>query len=463
MKTVFFGGGNLLFFFGLLVSFLIYSDVNPKSQYLHILPFFYVVLLKILLFYLSKDSFGNIGIFLFIAQSYIRCVISPFFLYMSDYTSSFGQTIFSYQLESVILMLYEQLICVIVCYLSNQNTTIYTNSINENSKTFVNITKFNRLILFFVVLLLFCWFVESSIGENYTTVYEMVSSSEKFTGGDYKETLVSGSSSRALNTLFIVVFRSIRILFPMCIIYNIYCRYGDSIESLLFSYVIILFQLLFISSVVAEALIIILVLLLFVSNLYERYSKYIVNSMVILLSLGVFTTVFLMFQSASVLKDITPCQYFSNTLQAYVTGLYNVEGTFLLNTETNSVLVFFDTILSCVPFQNFILGEHSASLTLNSIYTSIFDCQIISTIGGGYYLLGPLLSPFFSAIFVYYSVKFANHYISESNLLLKLTFLYLAIQLSFGVGVYNIQITLTSCFQVGIPLYLVSKFVSKEW
>ncbi len=48
------------------------------------------------------------------------------------------------------------------------------------------------------------------------------------------------------------------------------------------------------------------------------------------------------------------------------------------------------------------------------------------------------------------------------NLISKVRYLFLAITFSMGIIMYNIPITLTNLFGVGLPMYIIEKFAYRK-
>ncbi|MDY2980499.1 MAG: hypothetical protein SOR81_02710 [Fusobacterium sp.] len=129
--------------------------------------------------------------------------------------------------------------------------------------------------------------------------------------------------------------------------------------------------------------------------------------------------------------------------------------------KINGILTLVETIISSIPFQNFLFGDIFLKYNLNTIYTGTdgLKAQIISTIAGGWFIFGWILSPLFSMLFVFVSLKNGYRYFLENNLTKKIFYLYMCIQSILGIGIYNIQTTISLWIQVGIVLYMFIFFL----
>ena len=156
-------------------------------------------------------------------------------------------------------------------------------------------------------------------------------------------------------------------------------------------------------------------------------------------------------------------EYISQILQSYVPGICNTASIFRVE-KTSRISTLIDTLASTIPFQNTLFGSIYWNNDLNTLFTgtSGLNAQIVSTIAGGWYIFGFLFAPIFSAIFVKVSMINGYKYAETDDDLKTLFYLYMCIQTMLGIGVYNIQTTITSWIQVGLTLWLCSKLTIKR-
>src|SRR5699024_5349795 len=101
------------------------------------------------------------------------------------------------------------------------------------------------------------------------------SSQEMFFGYDYTSTNAVGTINRILTTLFLVLFKSFRIILPFYMIKALKEKY-DSFVSFLISIIIVMLQFLFISETVAMALVVAFILLSYMLKAYPQYRRLVI-------------------------------------------------------------------------------------------------------------------------------------------------------------------------------------------
>ena len=155
-------------------------------------------------------------------------------------------------------------------------------------------------------------------------------------------------------------------------------------------------------------------------------------------------------------------EYISQVLQAYVPGVCNTASIFRVE-ETSRITTLIDTLMSTIPFQSTLFGSMTFDNNLNNLFTSTdgLNAQIVSTIAGGWYIFGFALAPIFSAIFTRISMINGYKYSNSKNNFDRLLYLFMCIQTMLGIGVYNIQTTITLWIQIGFVLWLFSKLTNQ--
>ena len=436
-------------------SYVAFGGDNRVYNTLGILPLAYVVIYLFSVQLFKERVFGNIGYVLFWGQSIVKCVIAPLILCLGNYVSLFPNLTGEYIFGAVLLMIYEQVVCTLIIGLafpSKKRWKIVISKVWEMPKM-----AFGAFVMLFAVVICAIWFLVPSVKNNFVTIFDMLSSQEMFTGYDYTSINAPGGITRILTTLFLVLFKSFRVIFPFYIIKALKQKYDSGISFLL-SIIVIMLQFLFISETVAMALVVALILLSYMFRIYPKYKKAIIGLMAVS-SVFVVFVLSLNFENMSAwygVRNVT--EYASQVLQAYVPGVCNTASIFRLE-RVSRISALWDTLVSCIPFQSTLFGSAGQSNDLNTLFTSVrgLNAQICSTIGGGWYIFGAFGAPLFSGLFTYVSMINGYRYAQTDDEVEKLLYLYTCVQSILGIGVYNIQITVALWIQVVIVLYIGTK------
>ena len=451
---------NIAVIFGCIITTaLLAFDDEPLYSSVALLPLFYMLIYMLSLIITPRSAYHNMGYFLYFGQSIVKCVIAPLFLYIGNYTSLFGGLNSDYIFQGVLLLIYEHLVCTVVIGFSAQRTKVVFN-------TPIKITapKFNpsTLMLLMSSFMVMIWIAVPAVKNNYVTIFDMFSSQKMFFGYDYTSTYAVGTINRIFTTLFLVLFKSFRIILPFYIIKELKERYNN-FRSFLLSIIIIMLQFLFISETVAMALVVAFILLSYMLKAYPQYRRLVTIIMSISFAFAVFVLSLNFDYMAKWYGVSNIAEYISQILQSYVPGICNTASIFRVE-KTSRITTLIDTLASTIPFQNTLFGSVSWNNDLNTLFTTTsgLNSQIVSTIAGGWYIFGYVFAPVFSAIFVRVSMLNGYKYAEADDDLERLLYLFMCIQTMLGIGVYNIQITVGLWIQVGLVLCMCTKFAAKH-
>ena len=439
-------------------SLLLALDRHPVYFPGALLPLLYLPIYLFSLVITPKSVYHNIGYALYFAQSLFKCVIAPMFLAIGDYVTLFEGLTGDHVLLSALLLLYEHLVCTVVMAFSAKR-------IKLTLKTPVRL----KLPKSSPVTVVFCmsavaallWLAVPEIQNNFVTIFDMISSQEMFLGYDYTTSNAVGTTGRVLTTLFLVLFKSVRILLPFYVIKALKERF-DNWASFLLSLVIILLQFLFISETVATALVTALMLLCYMLWAYPKYRRAIFAAM----SCSAVFILFVLYLNFDYMSTWFGAenvrQYLSQMLQSYFPGLSNTASIFKVE-PTDRLITLRDTLLSTIPFRSTLFPNAAWNHDLNTLYTSTegLKAQIVSSVAGGWYIFGYALAPLFSAIFVRVSMINGSKFSGTDNEMERLLYLFMCIQTMLGVGIYNIQTTISLWLQVGLVLWVCTKITSQ--
>ncbi len=440
-----------------LSTLLLAMDWNTSYYPAVLLPLLYLPIYLFSLVITPKSVYHNVGFGLYLGLSLVKCVIGPMCLALGNYHTLFPELSSDDVLQAALLLLYEHLVCTLVIALSERSVKVVL-----KSPVKLKLPKFKPVFIVSAISLLAAalWISTSEIRNNYITIFEMISSQEMFAGYDYTANNAVGTSSRVVTTLFLVLFKSVRILLPFYLIKALKQRF-DNLASFLVSMVIILLQFLFISETVARPLVVAFMLLYYMLWAYPKYKKAIVITMSVSAAFAIFV-LSLKFEYMATWHGVENVgQYISQTLQSYVPGLSNTASIFLVE-PTNRLTTLRDTLLSTIPFRSTLFPTADWNNDLNTLYTGTpgLKAQIISTVAGGWYVFGYVLAPLFSAVFVRVSMISGTKFTKTDNELERLLYLFMCIQTMLGIGIYNIQTTLSLWIQVGLVLWLCVKVTS---
>lgn len=443
-----------------LTAILLFFDNDRTYKAVAILPFFYIFTYLFSVIVTPNRAFHNMAYVLYFGQSIIKCVIAPLYLYLGNYCSLFEGLTSDFVFQSVILLIYEQVICNIVICTTASKTRRLTYSTHLSFK-FIKF-KSSTLVILFTLVMGLIWFLVPTVQNNYVTVFDMFLSQRMFFGYDYVSTNAAGSLNRIFTTLFLVLFKSFRIILPFYLIKTLKEKYHN-FSSFFISIIIVMLQFLFISETVAMALVVAFMLLSYMLKAYEKYRKTIIGLMAVSFVFVAFVLSLNFDYMARWYGVDNISEYISQVLQSYVPGVCNTASIFRVE-PTSRFRTLVDTLISTIPFQNTIFGSVSWNQDLNTLFTSTrgLNAQIVSTIAGGWYIFGDIFAPVFSAIFTRVAMVNGYKYAEADDDWKKLLCLFMCIQSILGVGVYNIQTTITLWIQVGLVLWVGSKLAAKS-
>lgn len=438
----------------ILTTILVLFDHNATYFVTAILPISFLFCHSLLYALMPETSKTNIGYILFGVQSFAKCVLGPLFLYLGNYTSLFSSLNRNAIANATLLIVYEQIVCSLTIFFTKDTYHLLDKERSIRSSK-INI---RYIVWGLVLIMVLLWILIPAISANYTTVFEMNENRNVFSGADYTSEYSIGNVNRIFTTLFLVLFKSFRIIFPFYIIKSLHSKYNNMV-SFISSILMIFVQFIFIPGTMLTPFIISIMLLVYLLSIYDKYRKEIYLIAVISFAFVVLLLSIWFEKSAKWYGINSISEYLSMSLQGYVPGVCNVASTFRVE-RSDRLETLLDTIVACVPFQSSIFGSTLFSMDLNTrfVSTSGLASQIVSTVGGGWYIFGYFLSPVFSILFTRVSVLSGYRYKSTKNETYKLFYLFMCIQSILGVGIYNIQTTITNWLQVGFVLWLYARY-----
>ena len=150
----------------------------------------------------------------------------------------------------------------------------------------------------------------------------------------------------------------------------------------------------------------------------------------------------------------------ASLINAYFTGIDNVAASFNLPRE-NRIEYFLASMQVTIPFNTTLFGKAGETLPVLFNKMNLQIGQISSTVGNGYFYLGPLFSPIFSFTFSYLAIKFNSLALNASLYWHYVVYMLAAILFSLGLGMYNEVITIQYFFNWVVPLLIVVRYLNK--
>lgn len=437
------------------VSIILLTDFDKPTHYnlLFVLPLIYALYLLVYA-KLFKSFFDNLGITLILGLLFVRLVISPIFKFLGGYNDKIILDASHNTPIAIILVAYETIAIMTTLFLLVKKYPDKENKSNISNCSFQVNRKYIGVLFILVIIQISIFIYTPGLLEGYRSIFgikdptfthlEQTYITQKYgTSFGAKLSLVTGQ----------YLMKSLRLLLPntMIVLIN---RKKRNIYRKSLSYMVLLIQLFFIDGAIARSVIYMLISFLLISYIYPY--KRIKKIAKILIISSIVVIFYWLFRSNLVGKEIT--QYFSTIFSTYFSGINIVSGSLNLPRNLGTRLQYFlYDFLKAIPYGNtiFALSETDSQIYFNLINGT--TGQIPTTIGSGYYYFGFFLSPIYSIIFTIMAFKMGRKANQTPILISKLRYLFLTIYLSMGIIMYNIPITLTNLFSVGIPMYIIER------
>ncbi|KNY26374.1 hypothetical protein [Pseudobacteroides cellulosolvens] len=461
-----------------LIVFIILSGIGTTLVLLRddsIPPYYFMLPYLPMFFTIGSMIFINVYMNLhksmifpiIIGTYYIRMVISPMLLKLAYYeTSNINTDVYENMDKAIIMMIYEfVLVFVIISILIKKYYT-------KNNSTLLDpefiVKKFELghnkiLISLLLIFILSCFIVYPEIRYNYR--FLILSSQE-----DVRTWTINYLMARKqipplvfyLSTWAIEILRPIIVLGIILFIRNrVSVKSKPPFYCLFISTIIIVLNSLISTDNTALNLFLTISLFFILLLLYQDYKKRILAQLFVLIS---FVGGLGLFAISSNAGTSNVFYNLSNTIQAYFGGPVNF-ATALSIHKNNVLSVFFADNLQAIPlFKTFFVDMTNITLLFNQTRSInfMYVSQIIPASGQAYYYFGYVLSPIFSCLAVYLSIK--NEYKSKvaDNFTKKFIGNFLAIFMACIPVLYNYTIALSVILTYALPIYLILKFFPRQ-
>ncbi len=402
----------------------------------------------------------NIGIMLVVGLLFIRMVISPLLLSLGSYSVTIEKNIEENTFGAIMLVCYESVCIFFTLWYCSQKRKRRSNSLKGTlvSRGFRISSKYYFWISVFTLMLLLCIFYTPElitkgyrnvfqIGEKGFTAYEDSQLVDEFgTTFAKKLSLVSGTYLMRIALYLLPAFGII-----VCARSKRRLVHGIS-----FGFTLVPFF--FIGGTVANSLIYFVELTMMCIILYS--GKKLDKRMITIFAFAVCAILaWWIIRSPDGQEMGESLESFSRRFSSYFSGVNVVSGVF--NMERSLVYrfrYFMYDIFGTIPFSTTLFGI--SNVKIQTFFNSYNDSQgqIVPTIAMGYYYFGYILSPIYSIIFATVAYKVGRRIRDDGIHPIRLMrYLMLVFQMSMGIVMYNVEITMTVMWGRQLPLYLLEK------
>lgn len=399
----------------------------------------------------------NIGVLCVTILFYIRMVISPFLMALGGFPSIYLSVSDPHVVSAIGLMAYE---CVAVFGTMSSILHSKRNSKTQELKLHKPHEVFRGITFCMVVFALSIWLALPQSRSLYKTI---------FSSGDIAFTTVSysvseetvGSLTRALLTLFKMVFDLLRLVLPMYALIMVYEKNQTSKWGVVLGFLFAFTQLLFITSTTARAVVSAFIVIYFTSRLFEKYSR-VITKIAICGSICVVVLYFTVRFYVGSRYGENIIVYVSNILNAYFSGVENVAAG--LNTQPgHEFSTFFGSLYAAIPFNSSLFGLKVEK------FQSLFNewnhsyGQIPPMVTEGYYYFGAIFAPMMSCVCARFAVNYGSRYANTTSPWHLVPNLFIAIMSAVAIVMYNEEIILVWLTEWLIPMKILAKIADKEW
>ncbi|WP_430489228.1 hypothetical protein [Rossellomorea marisflavi] len=441
--------------------FLMLKDKAPESFYLlPLLPLSFILFSGIAI-RSFKYLFERLSITLIIGIYFIRLVILPLLLALSDYYIGFGDyiTIISDQLvnrnmnPAIMLLVYESFVVFLVLSIEKwPSIKSMKSKLEINSFSSTTVFKLFLMLNIFILMLLllifpalkgyFSFFVATNNESDIIASSNLLTARNNVPGVIY--------------WIFVMIFQLLQLLLPIIAVKFIYKKIGYKNELLgsLMSLIILLLTLVVMTPEKVTSISIALVIFMVLREIYPLINKFSSGFFLILL---LSATLGLVFKSGLYRNDGSIWIFLSQTANAYFAGPLNISAGLMLN--GNGLTSLFFDVLRSVPFGNFLFSNmgHTSPESFNYLIKGegAQVTKIIPMISQGNYYLGFLLAPVLTLISVKIAIIFERKSVHTKNFLNKYIYLYATVLFSLSPGLYNLNISLANYWFILIYIIIV--------
>jgi len=440
-------------FVGLWIMF----DYDRPTYYtiLPLLPFSYGIM-SLLFQRVYKYIFNNLAVCIVVGLYFIRNVFTPFIMSLDNYYGVIHIRSEESVIYAILLMIFETFFIFLTLYFQCGKIKNTNKSINKRITTTIgtnvsNVRIFGFMMLLMTLMMVYTWINVPEVRLNYTNIFADNAATLSI---DLTEDIVPrGTLKRALYTLSHMFFSFSRIFIPASFIYLIRKKMRYKRFAIILSFLIIITQLLFISS---ETMYVFVVMTVLFSLLLKLYPS---NRKMILSLTGFGTGICLLLIIIGKIDSSTELGLMSKYFQAYFPGICNIAGIFNIINPNKLATLFFD-FYSAVPFRNTLFGVVNGD-RLVLVYTASNNVrgQIIPCVGQAFHYIG-VFAPIVLIILVRLAFKYERKRQNEKNIWKYTTYTLIIIYAAATPILYNVTIFLRFYTCTMLPMLILSHYSS---
>ena len=440
---------------------VILLDLNKPKHYsmLFLLPAAYIIML-----FINIGKFRslllNYGTVLILLLEFIKLVVSPLFLVMSNYSEVIELNTAQNTPKAILLLAYEAVAIAAAFRLPSKKReqSRATSSGYRNG-----MKRLHAVMLVYTVILAAMIIISPDVFLSHRT-FIGVFTDKKFTHltlDSVVDNFVGSEFQRYVLMLSRFFLLPYRLLLPayliICIKYYKRFKHGK-----VWSFILSFTPFLFVNDVIAQSVYFTLFLLFLTIYLYNINYK--VTLAVFIAAAAMVVVYFIGRYAVNVTADSDFLDDMSRRLIAYFSGLNITSGVFNQPIDLpNKFQYFLYDFLTAIPFNKTLLGLDQ-SISTASLFNSVNSVygQIPTTIGMSFYYLGPVFAPTYSFVLAFAAKRFGEKLKAETIPLYYVVYLYMLFILALGICMYNIEIACNTIVQVILPIFIITKLCFKR-
>lgn len=425
-------------------TIILFTNDNMYSFCLILLPIGYSILL---LFYqlLTKHKPIYVGSFIIIASYFMRMVLTPVAISISNYLVIKDVNIIYDQ--AIIFMLYEALcVFVILGLITKKNN----DKEQKNENNFKNV--FSKKLLVFIsflsIITLCCIFIYPQILKGFKVG---ILSSRELIEWQIAYNAAKESMPKLIFYLAnwsIIILKEFLTFYLLIIIKN-----SKKIKKkLLLSIIIIGINLIITDDTLAQS---IYFALIYFSILMEMYPKK-RRKIFMLLCISVLSIFVLGMVAINSNNNKNFSYKLANTMQVYFSGIYNNAMAFELQRENIPELITGDFLTSLPLIKKFYIELNTSNKVFCLSLGDVYNSQILPTLGQSRLYFGNFLSPILSIIFAALTAFYEKKIQRKDNYFKEFIYYIVVIKCACVPVLYNYSIFLSGLFNLIIPMLLLN-------
>lgn len=428
------------------------DSYNTGYTFLFVLPITFICFLLITHSCWNEMPM-NIGTTVLFALEFIRLVVSPTLVAMSNYYSVITYNQVNNNFMGITLLVYETF-CIAFALAIKSKCKYYNYQCIDNKDAN---RKMSFIVIFALIITIVICYFAPEILKNYRLITGVFTDDE-FTNIE-QSYIVNKFSINMFKKIMLVsanyVLKIMRVLIPIYLMVQL--KIHNFKFSKTISKFIVISPFLLVDGAIARSLYLTLLFLLIYNFLYGIDVKKLYFPLVFS-----FILVMVFFIARfKVLGFDNIYEYMADKSIDYFAGVNIIGASCNLPTGVEYRHHYFSLdLLRSIPFANtlFKLNPSDYVQIFFNKNNMMFGGQIPTTIGMGYYYFSFIFAPVYSVIFAIICKKNGKKAIEQNNPYYKLIYYYISFICALGIGMYNIEITLGTIVQIIFPIYIITRF-----